>query len=263
MDRFIHITGSIPNRDGVVITALAKQAAYETALALLQKGTGLVALVGASANSNTTSLDDEIIRAAAEYVQSAVEPGIVIQTVRHNTKWAQRISDETRDHLDQLANNSESRVVADGEYTGGTIRKTQAELSHGAIVIGGYKGVKDTAELLMRCNPPKPIEEIIISGQTGGLPDDIRAQIDASRGRKSEPDRQTIKSSKDCTRAAVWTASSIVKRLQTNVAKSDPKDSHPKAWGLLKSKQAPAWVGLILRAIGLILRAIVPTQTGG
>ena len=263
MDYFVHITGSIPRADGpAAAVALVEQTAYETARALLRQGIGVVALVGASANANTASFDDAVIRAANDYVRDTREPGIVIRTVRHRTKWMERISDETREHLERLSDQIAGETLADDEYTGGAIRAVQAKLSHGAIVIGGYRGVKETADLLLASCPPKPIQEILVKGLTGGLPEDVRDRIDESRDWSSEADRRTVHQETDCARVAHWAAESIAGRLrpvsaisgevQANSPKGDAKPSGrlAKVWYALKSPQMATWFGNLLRILG-------------
>ena len=262
MDYFVHITGSIPRRDGPEVAALAKQTAYETALALLRQQIGVVTLVGASANDATASFDDAVIKAAADYIRDTEEPGIVIRTVRHRTKWMERISDETRARLESLSGHIHDEALADDQYTGGAIREAQARLSHGAVIIGGYRGVKETADLLLASGPPRPIEEILVKGLTGGLPEDVREIIDASRDWNSEADRRTVHQNTDCARVAHWVADSIAKRLLTASAvsgetqairsKSAAQSSgcFAKIWNALISNQVATWFGNALRAIG-------------
>ena len=263
MDHFIHITGSVPCAAGLAVIALVEQTAYETARALLQRKIGVVALVGASANNATASFDNAVIGAAADHVRDTGETGIVIRTVRHRTKWPERISDATREHLARLSDHVHDQLLADDEYTGGAIRAAQAGLSDGAIVIGGYRGVKDTADLLMECCPPKPVEEILVKGLTGGLPEDVRSRIDASRKQNSEVDRRTVHQETDCARVAYGVAERIANRLRPasatpraarNTAPRDdtkPTGRRHKAWHALKSNQMAAWAGNLLRVIGL------------
>ena len=263
MDYFVHITGSIPRKDGPEVAALVKQTAYETALALLRQEIGVVTLVGASRNDATASFDDAVIEAAADYIRDTGKPGIVIRTVRHRTKWMERIDDETREWLERLNGHIADEALADDQYTGGAIRDAQAGLSHGAVIIGGYRGVKDTADLLLASCPPKPIEEILVKGLTGGLPEDVRDIIDESRDWNSEADRRTVHRETDCARVAHWTANSIAKRLLTAGAvsgeardiapKSDAKPNGrlAKVWNALRSNQMATWFGNALRAIGL------------
>ena len=262
MDYFVHITGSIPRRDGPEVAALVKQTAYEMALALLRQQIGVVTLVGASANDATASFDDAVIKAAADYIRDTGRPGIVIRTVRHRTKWMERIDDETRARLESLSDHIVDETLSDDQYTGGAIRDAQARLSHGAVIIGGYRGVKATADLLLASCPPQPIEEILVKGLTSGLPEDVRDSIDASRDWNSEADRRTVHQDKDCARVAHWIADSIAKRLLTANAVSGeaqaiqpkgvarPDGRFAKVWNALRSNQVATWFGNALRAIG-------------
>ena len=263
MDYFVHITGSVPRANGPEVVALVQHTAYETALALLRQEIGVVALVGASTNAAAASFDDAVIRAAADYIRDTGAPGIVIRTVRHRTKWMERIDDEVRASLGRLDGHITDEALADDQYTGGAIRAAQARLSHGAVVIGGYRGVNDTADLLLASCPPRPIEEILVKGLTGGLPEDVRDRIDESRGWNSAADCRTVHQNTDCARVAHWAADSIAKRLPTAGAVSgaapdiapqgDAKSNGrlAKVWYALKSNQLAAWFGNALRLIGL------------
>ena len=154
-------------------------------------------------------------------------------------------------------------LLADDQYTGGAIRDAQARLAHGAVIIGGYRGVKDTADLLLASCPPKPVDEILVNGLTGGLPEDIRDRIDESRGWNSAADHRTVHQSADCARVAHWVARSLAERLPVAGAVSGAArdlapngDSKPngclaKVWYALGSTQLAAWFGNALRLIGL------------
>ena len=264
MDYFVHITGSVPRANGPEVVALVQQTAYATALALLQQKIGVVALVGASTNADTVSYDDAVIKAAADYIRDTGAPGIVIRTARHRTKWMERIGDETRASLDRLSDHITGEALADDQYTGGAIRDAQARLSHGAVIIGGYRGVNDTADLLLESCPPKPIEEIMVKGLTGGLPDDVRDRIDESRAWNSAADDRTVHNDTDCARVAHWVARSLAERLSAAGAVSGevrdlatkgdvrPNGRLAKVWYALSSTQTATWFGNTLRLLGII-----------
>ena len=264
MNLFVHITGSVPRANGPETVALAEETAYRTARALLRKNIGVVALVGASSNDRTASFDDAIVRAAADHVRDTGEAGIVIRTVRHRTRWQDRISDCTRECLNRLDGRIADETLPDDEYTGGSIRSAQARQCSGAVIIGGYRGVKETADLLMDAPQPKPVDELFVKGLTGGLPEDVRTRIDEARNWSSEADRRTVHQTSDCARVAHWVANHMAKRLRANGAGSnEAQDGSPsedaKPTGLLATtrqvllnSQLAGWVGNVLRAIGFL-----------
>lgn len=264
MNLFVHITGSVPRANGSETVALAEQTAYETARALLRENIGVVALVGASSNDTTASFDDVIVRAASDHVRDTSETGIVIRTVRNRTRWQDRISDDTRECLSRLDGRIADEALPDDEYTGGSIRAAQARLSHGAVVIGGYRGVKETADLLMDAPQPKPVDELFVKGLTGGLPEDVRTSIDEARNWCSEADHRTVHQASDCARVAHRVANDMAKRLRANGASSNEsqdespsEDAKPtgrlaKTRSILLSSQLATWVGNVLRAIGFL-----------
>ena len=270
MELFVHITGSTPRTDGPKIVVLVERTAYETARALLREKVGVVALVGASSNDATAHFDDAIVKAAADHVQDTGEAGIVIRTVRHQTVWMERISDETREYLDRLDGHISGESISDDEYTGNSIRQAQARLSDGAVTIGGYRGVHETARRLLTPCHEKPVDEIFVKGLSGGLPNDIRAQVDELRGWRSEADRRTVHHEPDCTRIAHWVARDMADRLRKAgnadcmAAAVSPQSgkqtigNRRKAWNALSNNQVASWVGNFISAIRLW-----PASNGG
>ena len=263
MEFFVHITGSAPLADGPEVVNLAQKSAYETALALLREGIGVVALVGASPNPSTAPFDDEIIRAAADHVRETGEAGTAIRTVRHRTKWMTRIGEPTKTCLDQLDGRMEGETIADDAYTGGTIRDYQARLSDGAIVIGGYRGVKETADIMLAAHPRKPVDEIFVRGLSSGLPEDVRDLIDESRSWNSEADQRTVISELDCAKVAHRIASrmkeSLHERANTPQTVVHPRRSRGKLatlgrgiWRNIAESQLSMWISNALRAVSLM-----------
>ena len=270
MELFVHITGSVPRSAGPATVALVEQTAYQTARALLWQNIGVVALVGASPNDTTASFDDAIIRAAADHVRDTRVAGIVLRTVRHRTRWQARISDDTRERLTRLDRHIDGETLPDDEYTGGSIRDAQARLCDGAIIIGGYRGVKETADLLMESPQPKPVDELFVKGLTTGLPDDVRAKIDEARNWNGKADQRTVHQESDCARIAHCIADDIASLLRANDAASNagqanlPPELTPSAgrWAKMRSvllnSQLVNWTGILLRAMGF-----PPTGHGG
>ena len=257
MDFFVHITGSVPRSSGSDAIALTQQTAYETARALLREKIGVVALVGGSPNEKTAAFDDEILQAAADHLNETRESGVLIQTVRHQTKWANRISDSARENLRLLANRARAESLPDDEYFGGDIRNAQAELSDGAVIIGGYIGVSQTAKLLMDARPPKPVDEIFVKGVGGGLSLDMRTRIDESRDWDSKADLRTVHEESDCARVAYAVASDIacILRKRANAVPSEIEqnavDPKPKIWRRLneKANQIPPWTIAAIQSV--------------
>ena len=137
MQRFIHITGSVPISDGPEAVGLVLHTVYELAREFLRHDIGMVALVGASKNNAATAFDTFIVQAVADYVSEAGDNGVVLQTVRHRDKWLANTSLETRRHLTRIGDGICDESLSDEEYTGGNIRSVQADKSDGVVVVGG------------------------------------------------------------------------------------------------------------------------------
>ena len=255
MELFVHITGSVPRKTDSDAIALTKRTVYETARALLREKIRVVALAGGTPNEKTMPFDDEIIKAAADHLADTSEAGFLIRTVRRQSDWMNRITDDTRANLRLLAEHVHDESIPDDEYFGGEIRDAQAQLADGAVVIGGSIGVKDTAKLLMDSCPPKPVDEIFVKGLAGGLPPDMRTRLDESRGWDSEADRRTVHEKGDCARIANAVASSIACRLRKRGAAAPLEteqasvDSKPTFWRRLKVNWLPPWISVAFRAV--------------
>ena len=272
MDYYVQITGSIPKSNGKDVIALTTEVAGEVAKALMNEGIGVVALVGASQNEETVPFDDEIVKAAAEYVRDAAPTGIVIRTVRNRDKWLQRVALETQSHLEQLRDHIEDEALAAKDATGGEgIRPAQARAADGAIVIGGTTGVYNTARLLMAETPPKPVDEIRVKGLTGGLDDTTRDQLEEHRNWVSRAENRTVFQRSDISRVARSTAVQMAKELvarQTAIADAvsnenadneSPRQPWPKkVRHSAMSATTAAWANVVTGITRLILRT-----TGG
>lgn len=259
MELFVHITGSVPRKSGSDAIELAKRTAYETARALLREKIGVVALAGGTPNEKTMPFDDEIIKAAADHLADTNETGILIRTVRHQSKWTNQVSDSARENLRLLAKRVYDESIPGDEYFGGEIRDAQAELADGAVVIGGSIGVKHIASLLIDSCPPKPVDEIFVKGLDGGLPPDMRARIDESRDWDSKADIRTVHEEKDCDRIAYAVASNIACRLRKREAVVQSEtgqrsvDAKTNIWHYLNVGQIPNWLNAGINAIRLWL----------
>ena len=254
MELFIHITGSAPRKSDSDAIALTTQTAYETARALLREKIGVVALVGGTPNEMTLPFDDAIVKAAADHLAATNEAGVLVRTVRHQSDWMNLVSDEVRANLRQLANHVEGESIPDDEYFGGGSREAQAELADGAIVIGGSRGIKHTADLFMDSCPPKPVDEIFVKGLDGGLPSDTRTRIDESRDWDSKADNRTVHEENDCARVAYAVASDIALRLRNGEpaapveTEQEPIDSNPESQRHVNASQAPHWINAGINA---------------
>ena len=270
MEYFIHITGSVSISAGPSVAELVNQTVYETARELLRNEIGLVALVGASSNEATAPYDHHIIKAAADHKEVTGASGIILRTVRHQTKWAERVDAETRERLAQLSRHICGAFLADDDYTGGAIRLAQARLSDGAIIIGGGRGVKHTADLMHwpetgpanEAPPPKPVDEILVAGLPGGLPADIRNGLDQARGWNAYADNRTVISAADCPRVAHWVAGQMRERLKASAAGENSPDSQDsreavalgrKIWYSVRSSTFAAWCGNAISALRVFL----------
>lgn len=267
MEYFIHITGSVPSAAGPSVAELVNRTVYETARELLRNEIGLVALVGASSNDSTMPFDYHIINAAADHAQVTGEAGIILRTVRHQTRWAERVDAETRERLAQLSRHISGTSLADDDYTGGAIRLAQARLSDGAIIIGGGRGVKHTADLMARpestptndAPPPKPVDEIFVAGLPGGLPADLRSELDQARGWNAYADNRTVVKAEDCPRVAHWIAEQMRERLKASAAAGEnplesqdfvePVASRRKIWYFMGSSTLATWCGNAINAL--------------
>lgn len=254
MEIFVHITGSVPRKSDSDAIALTKRTAYETARALLREKIGVVALVGGTPNEKTLPFDDEIIKAAADHLAATNETGVLIRTVRHQSNWMNHVSYEARAHLRLLANHILDEAIPGDQYFGGKIRKTQAELADGAVVIGGSIGVNHTADLFMDSRPPRPVDEIFVKGLAGGLPPDARTRIDESRDWNSKADSRTVHEERDCDRVAYAVASDIALRLRNGEpaapveTEQEPINSNPESQRHVNASQAPHWVNVGINA---------------
>lgn len=250
MEFFVHITGSVRRTSGPDAIALTQRTAYETARALLREKIGVVALVSGSSNKETVAFDDEIIKAAADHLKETDEVGILLQGVMHQTKRTYHISDDIRENLRLLSTHAHLESIPADEHIGRNIRNKQADLSDGAIVIGGYQGVFDTVKLLIYSCSPKPVDEIFVKGIDGGLPADMREVIDETRGWDSKADLRTVHEENDCARVAHSVASSLAlclrKQNDSAIIKTRRK---PSVWDRLKSPQLPSWISVVIHFV--------------
>ena len=264
MQQFVHITGSVPLRDGAVAIDLVNHTVYELAREFLRQNIGLVALVGASRNDAVVAFDTIIVRAAADYAREAGINGVSLRTVRHRDKWLANTDRETRQHLVQLGDGVSDETLSDEEYIGGNIRSVQADNSDGVVVVGGSRGVNDTATLML--DDSMPVEEIIVMGVSGGLSEKNRGRIEECRGYRSGLDQRTVSGFDDCSNVIAWVVSDLKKRLKTSCegckrsGVSSQSATNPsgkrwtsRLWDRATSSKVASWASAVVGAVRLFI----------
>ncbi len=244
MRRFIHITGSVQVSDGPETVRLVRRLARDLSFALLSRDCGLVALVGASSTSDTVAFDDIIIRAVADYLRAGNEShGILLKTVRRSDTWLERTGNEILRELQEIGDRVEDEAIDSDDYTGGYIRATQFELADGVVVIGGFKGVHDTVDLML--NDGRVVEEVLVRGLSGGLNDATRGRLDNLRGRMSRPDTRMVLDSSDSSTVAERIAQDIVSRMEKReeLGDSESQGILPKLRSMIRDARTPSWLG--------------------
>lgn len=177
MQKFIHITGSIRIQDGEAVVGLGRQTAYAIARELLRRDIGMVTLVGATPNPSTAAFSDLVMKAAAEHAEITEATGICIKAVANSATWQTKLTEEVIKYRDTLGHRIHIEDIPDTEYIGGNIRQVQTDLSDGAVIIGGTRGVTQTTRLLTERQQPAPVVEITIPGCSSGLPEDLRERL--------------------------------------------------------------------------------------
>ncbi len=265
MQQFVHITGSVPVSDGCATVDLVNRTVYELAREFLRRDIGLVALVGASSNIAVVPFDTIIVRAAADYVSEAGCNGILLRTVRHRDKWLANMDSETRQFLKQIGDGVSDEPLSDDEYTGGNIRSVQADNSDGVVVIGGSRGVNDTATLMLDAS--MPVEEIIVMGVSGGLSDRNRDRIEERRGYRSGLDRRTVSNSDDCSDVILSTVADIKRRLATPLCEDGKQNGVfsqkttetseqrwiSRLWNRATSSKVASWISAVVGVVRLLI----------
>lgn len=177
MQKFIDITGSIPMQDGEAVINLGRQTAYSIARELLRQDFGIVTLIGASPNPSTAAFSDLVMKAAADHAKVTDAPATCIKAVANSATWQTNLTEEVIKYLETLGQRLHIEDIPNTEYTGGTIRQLQANLSDGAIIIGGTRGSTHTTRLLTERQEPAPVVEVTIAGCSSGLPEDLRERL--------------------------------------------------------------------------------------
>ena len=167
-DKFIHITGSVPVESPSEDVALTRVFIRELAAEILRLEGGLVVLVNKGEPNSTIPFSWDIIAATAEFEGTYQTGRILVKTVRR-ADYQSMLSESQKETLGRIARNTDDTVIPTYHWTGGVIRERQAEQTSAAIVIGGTKGVEDTANLMQ--SDGKPV--LPLNFHIGGQPPDI------------------------------------------------------------------------------------------
>ena len=151
--KFIHLTGSVradsPGHD----VALVKRFVAGLAQGVLRNGGGLVVLVNKGEPNSTIPFDWDVIEAAVEFETTFQSKRVLLRTVRR-ADYQSALSEEQLELLGRIARNTEDEPIPARDWTGGTIRRQQLQQADAAIIIGGSKGVEDTAKLMRKAGKP-------------------------------------------------------------------------------------------------------------
>ena len=140
----------------------------ELATGILCGGGGLVVLVSHGEPNSTIPFDWDIIEATAEFESAVRTKRILLRTVRR-ADYQSMLSESQQDALGRLAQNTADEPIAVRDWTGGVIRRRQAWQAAAAIIIGGSKGVEDTAGLMREAGKPA----LPLNFHLGAQPQDI------------------------------------------------------------------------------------------
>ena len=152
-DKFIHLTGSVPADCPGHDVALVKRFVAGLAEGILRNGGGLVVLVNKGEPNSTIPFDWDAIEAAVEFETVFQSRRVLLRTVRRSD-YQSALSEEQLELLGRIARNTEDQPIPARDWTGGTIRRQQLQQADAAIIIGGSKGVEDTAKLMRKVGKP-------------------------------------------------------------------------------------------------------------
>ena len=151
--KFIHLTGSVPADCSSHDVALVKRFVAGLAEGVLRNGGGLVVLVNRGEPNSTIPFDWDVIEAAVEFETVFQSRRVLLRTVRRSD-YQSALSEEQLELLGRIARNTEDQPIPARDWTGGTIRRQQLQQADAAIIIGGSKGVEDTAKLMRKAGQP-------------------------------------------------------------------------------------------------------------
>ena len=166
--KFIHITGSVPVDSPSADLALTQRFVRELTTEILRLDGGLVVLVNSGEPNSTIPFNWEVIEATAEFGSTHQAGRILLRTVRR-ADYQAVLSESQKEMLSRIAPNVEDITIPNYQWTGGAIREQQSGQADAAIVIGGSKGVEDTAALMQ--SAAKPV--LPLNFHIGGQPSDV------------------------------------------------------------------------------------------
>ena len=166
--KFIHITGSVPVESPDEDLALTRGFVRELTAEILGLDGGLVVLVTKGEPNSTIPFSWDIIAATAGFESTHQAGRTLLRTVRR-ADYQAVLSESQKEMLSWMARRIEDITIPTYLWTGGVIRERQAEQADAAIVIGGSKGVEDTAALMQSAE--KPV--LPLNFHIGGQPSDV------------------------------------------------------------------------------------------
>ena len=167
-DKFIHITGSAPVESPSEDVALARVFIRELGAEILRLDGGLVVLVNKGEPNSSIPFSWDVIAATVEFESTYQTGRTLLRTVRR-ADYQSMLSESQKEILGRIARNTDDITIPTYHWTGGAIRDRQAGQASAAIVIGGTKGVEDTANLMQ--SDGKPV--LPLNFHIGGQPTDI------------------------------------------------------------------------------------------
>ena len=170
INKFIHVTGSIPIASPSHDVELALGFIRELATEILRQDGGLIVLVNKGESNSAIPFDWEMIAVASDFETTYRTGRTLLRTVRRED-YQSMLSGSQKVILGRIAQNTVDITIPTHQWTGGAIRERQAGQSSAAIVIGGSRGVEDTADLMQDAGKPVLPLNLHIAGQpaeTGG-----------------------------------------------------------------------------------------------
>ena len=152
-NKFIHITGSIPLESSSHDVELARGFIQELATEILRQDGGLVVLVNKGEPNSAIPFDWDMIAVVSDFETTYRTGRTLLRTVRR-ADYQSMLSESQKVILGRIAQNTVDITIPTYQWTGGAIRERQAGQSSAAIVIGGSRGVEDTADLMQDAGKP-------------------------------------------------------------------------------------------------------------
>ena len=163
-NKFIHITCSIPIESPSHDVELAREFIRELATEILRQDGGLVVLVNKDEPNNAIPFDWDMIAVVSDFETTYRTGRTLLRTVRR-ADYQSMLSESQKVILGRIAQNTVDITIPTYHWTGGAIRECQAGQSSAAIVIGGSRGVEDTADLMQAAGKPVLPLNFHIGGQ--------------------------------------------------------------------------------------------------